>query len=181
MDQARVLIIDDQPIPLETAASMLRLKCPGVRVEAIDSNFAALARIRTTDYPAVLCDAHQPRLDGIGFVRALRKIRPDLPVLLLFEKPDEDLSRQSMTAGAYDVLVHPVGETALLFAVRRAMEAARLRRQVQREREALVGGMRSMLKDLESLYGAYGLQTHFEVFLSEGDAERLRISPPRAV
>lgn len=172
MEETRVLIIDDQTIPSQTLASILRLKYPGARVETMDSALAALERIRMNEYATILCDAHQPRLDGIGFVRAVRKIRPDLPVLLLFEKLDDDFSRQSMDAGAYDVLAHPVSETTVLFAVRRATEVYRLRRHVQQERGKLINALRRMLKDLEGLYGAYGLEAHFEAFLSTGEAEK---------
>jgi DNA-binding NtrC family response regulator len=167
-----VLIIDDDPILLDTLASTLRLKLPGAEIETADSALASLERIRSMEYAAIICDAHQPRFEGVAYVRAVRKVHPELPVLLLLEKHDEDLIRQAMNAGAYDVLVNPVNEGTLLFAMQRAIEASRLRCQIKREKEQLLATVGSMMKDLEVLYGAYGLQLHFEAFMACVDAER---------
>ena len=172
MSLARVLLIDDDPIVLDTLVSLLRLRLPEVQIETADSALAALERVRSGDYSVVICDAHQPRIEGIGFVRAVRKVHPEWPVLLLLEKPDHDLIRQAMIAGAYDVLVNPVEESALLFAMQRALEASRLRGQVEREKARLLTAMRSMMRDLEALYGADGLQAHFDAFMACVEAEK---------
>jgi DNA-binding NtrC family response regulator len=81
-----------------------------------------------------------------------------------------------MDAGAYDVLVKPVEEGALLFAVRRAIEVSRLRRQVKRDEARLVASMGRAMKDLEVLYGAYGLQGHFEAFMGSVDGDKAGLS-----
>ena len=172
MHISRVLIIDDDSILLGTLASTLRLRLPDAHIETADSALASLERIRSIEYAAVICDAHQPHIEGVPFVRAVRKMHPALPVLLLLEKPDEDLVRQAMNVGAYDILVKPVEEGTLLFAVNRAIEASRLRSQVKRAEAQLLAAVESMLTDLEELYGAYGLRSHFEAFLGSVDAER---------
>ncbi|MBI3805912.1 MAG: response regulator [Nitrospirae bacterium] len=171
-----ILIVDDDTIFLDTVTSTLRLRLPDVHMETVDSALAALERIRSMEYTAIICDAHQPRLEGIGFVRAVRKVHSEWPVLLLLEKYHEDLIRQAMDAGAYDVLVKPVEEGALLFAVQRAIEVSRLRNQVKREGAQLVETVRGMMRDLEVLYGADGLQVHFEAFMARVDAERQALS-----
>ena len=171
MEFSRVLVIEDDPIFLHTLSSTLRLKLPQVHIDTTDSALTSLERIRSTDYAAIMSDAHQPRLEGIGLVRAVRKIHPECPVLLLIEKHQEDLLRQAMDAGAYDVLVKPMEEGTLLFAVRRAIEVSRLRRQVKCEEAQLVASVGRMMKDLEVLYGAYGLQSHFEAFMGSTEAE----------
>ena len=167
-----ILIVDDDTIFLDTVTSTLRLRLSDAHMETVDSALAALERIRSTEYTAIICDAHQPRLEGIGFVRAVRKVHPEWPVLLLLEKHHEDLIRQAMDTGAYDVLVKPVEEGTLLFAVQRAIEVSRLRSQVKREGAQLVETVRGMMRDLEVLYGADGLQAHFEAFMARVDAER---------
>jgi DNA-binding NtrC family response regulator len=128
------------------------------------------------DYAAILCDAHQARFEGIGFVRAVQKIHPECPVVLLLEKHQEDLIRQAMNVGAYDVLVKPVEEGTLLFAIRRAIEASHLRCKVKREEAQLVASVGRIMKDLEVLYGAYGLQAHFEAFMASVDVEKAGLS-----
>jgi len=168
----RVLIIEDDPISLDTLASTLRLRLAAIQLETAESALASLERIRSEEYAAILCDAHQPRMEGVGFVRAVRKVHPEWPVLLLLEKHDEDLIRQAMNAGAYDVLVKPVEEGTLAFAVQRALEVSRLRGQVKREEEQLLLTVRRLLNDLQVLYGAYGLRSHFEAFMASVERER---------
>ena len=166
MQTSRVLIIDDDSILLGTLASTLRLRLPDVHIETVDSALAALGRIRSNEYAAIICDGHQPRMEGVAFVRAVRKVHPDRPVLLLIEKHDQDLIWQAINAGAYDILVKPVEEGTLLLAVHRAIEASRLRCQVKREEEKLLATVGSVMRDLEVLYGAYGLQSNFEAFMA---------------
>lgn len=168
----RVLIIDDDSILLGTLASTLRLRLPDTQIETTDSALASLERIRANEYDAIMCDGQQPGIEGVAFLRAVRKIHPESPVLLLIEKNDQDLIRQAMNAGAYDMLVKPVDEGTFLLAVQRAIEASRLRCQVKREEAELLATLGRVLRDLEVLYGAYGLQSNFEAFMECVKAER---------
>jgi DNA-binding NtrC family response regulator len=177
MQTSHVLIIDDDPILLGTLASTLRLRLPDAHIETVDSALAALERIRSIEYAAIICDGHQPRMEGVAFVRAVRKVHPERPILLLIEKHDQDLIWQAMNAGVYDILVKPIDEGTLVLAVHRAIEASRLRCQFKREEEKLLATVGNMMRDLEVLYGAYGLQSHFEAFMACVDAERQASRP----
>jgi len=172
MRSARVLIIDDDAILLSTLASTLRLRLPDAQIETATSALASLERIRANEYDAIMCDGQQPGIEGVAFVRAVRKIHPESPVLLLIEKNDQDLTWQAMDAGAYDILVKPVGDGTLLLAVQRAIEASRLQRLVKREEEQLLATVGGVLRDLEVLYGAYGLHSNFEAIMDCVNAER---------
>ena len=172
MRTARVLIIDDDAILLSTLASTLRLRLPDAQIETGESALASLEHIRANEYDAIMCDGQQPGIEGVAFVRAVRKIHPESPVLLLIEKNDQDLIWQAMNAGAYDVLVKPVGDGTLLLGVQRAIEAYRLRCLVKRQEVKLLATVGRVLRDLEVLYGAYGLQSNFEAFMEFMNAER---------
>jgi DNA-binding NtrC family response regulator len=176
MQPSRILIIEDEPILLNTLSSILRLKLADVQIETAESAPTSLERIRSTDYAAILCDAHQPRLEGVAYVRAVHKIHPQCPVLLLAEKHHEDLFRQAMDAGAYDVLVKPVEEGTVLFAVRRAIEFFDLRRQLKQQEAQLIASVGGAMKDLEVLYGAYGLQAHFEAIMASVEIKKTAFS-----
>ncbi len=172
MRSASLLIIDDDPIHLSTLASTLRLRLPDAQIETAEAALASLERIRAHEYDAILCDGHQPGIEGVAFARAVRKLHPQTPVLLILEKDDQDFIRQAMEAGAYDVVVKPIGESTLLLSVQRAVEAHRLRGQVAREADQLVTTLTELLNDLEHLYGADGLSAHFAAFLDQVHQER---------
>ena len=65
MRSASLLIIDDDPIHLSTLASTLRLRLPDAQVETAEAALASLKRIRAHEYDAVLCDGHQPGMEGV--------------------------------------------------------------------------------------------------------------------
>ena len=44
--------------------------------------------LRAGQFDAVLCDLRMPRLDGLGLMRALEAIRPDLAARMLFMTGD---------------------------------------------------------------------------------------------
>jgi DNA-binding NtrC family response regulator len=167
-----LLIIDDDAIHLSTLASTLRLRLPDAVIETADSALVSLERIRAHEYDAILCDAHQSGIEGAAFARAVRKLHPQTPVLLLIEKDDEDFINQAMEAGAYDVLARPISEGRLLFALQRAIATHRLRGQVKREEEQLLDTLTDLLKDLEQLYGADGLSAHFAAFMDQVNQDR---------
>ena len=167
-----LLIIDDDAIHLSTLASTLRLRLPDAQIETAESALGSLERIRAFEYDTIVCDGQQPGMEGAAFVRAVRKLHPQTPVLLFIEKDDQDFIGQAMEAGAFDVLVRPIGESTLLLALQRAIEAHRLRGQVKREEEQLLATLADLLKDLEHLYGADGLSAHFAAFLDQVNQDR---------
>ena len=58
-----------------------------------------------------------------------------------------------MNAGAYDMLVKPVDEATLLFAVHRTIEASRLLCQVKKEDEKLMAVVEGVMRDSNVLNG----------------------------
>ena len=177
MQNSRVLIIDDDAIFLSTLASTLRLRLPDAQIETVDFALASLKRIRANEHDVIMCDGQQPGIEGVAFVKAVQKLNPEIPVLLLIEDYDQDLIGQAMQAGVYDVLVKPFGEEMLLLAVQRAIEASRLRSEVKQEEAKLLATLGSVLRDLGGLYGAYGLQSNFEAFMECVNQEKQASRP----
>jgi CheY-like chemotaxis protein len=80
---ARVLVIDDQEPLLDLSREFLSRA--GFAVETALGGRAGLERIRAAagDFDAVVLDLAMPDLDGEQVGRALRALRPDLPLLLV--------------------------------------------------------------------------------------------------
>jgi DNA-binding NtrC family response regulator len=165
-----VLLIDDDPLAQKTLASILRLR-QKVEVEISDSTVGALERIRAADYAVVICDANQIRLSGQSFVRAVRKFRPDTPILLITDQASQATTHAAIEAGAYDVLFKPIEAETFLLAVSRALETSHLRRQVKDQGDRLLAVLEEVMGDLEILYGAYGLRGHLQAIMARVKAE----------
>lgn len=119
----------------------LRLTVHDTHIGSVASPIASLVHIRSIKNTAIICEGHQPRIEGVAIVRGALRFHPERPVLLLIEKHDQGLIWQAMNAGAYDMLVKPVDEATLLFAVHRAIEASCLLFQVKREEEKLMAAV----------------------------------------
>jgi PAS domain S-box-containing protein len=80
---ARVLVVDDQEPLLELASEFLARA--GYAVETALGGRAGIERIRAAahDFDAVVLDLAMPELDGEEVGRAVRALRPDLPLLLV--------------------------------------------------------------------------------------------------
>ncbi len=80
--QGLVLVVDDEPVILETAAAALRHM--GFTVLSARDGVEGLEifRAHSSEIRLVLLDLTMPRMDGRETFQALRQIRPDLPVIL---------------------------------------------------------------------------------------------------
>jgi CheY-like chemotaxis protein len=82
-----VLVVDDNPAVVDTIADMLEQ----VGVEAgpcVDPRDAvAIIREDPAAWDLVITDYDMPGMNGAGLANALRKVRPDLPILLLTALP----------------------------------------------------------------------------------------------
>jgi len=78
-EEARVLIVDDDPALLQALPETLRLRMNGVTVDTADSAVAALERISARDYDAIVTDIRMPGMDGLTLLAEIAGRRPDTP------------------------------------------------------------------------------------------------------
>jgi CheY-like chemotaxis protein len=91
--QAVVLVIDDEDIVRAVAAQMLRIL--GCRVLSAAGAREGLGILRLErDVAAVLLDNHMPEMNGGDAIAEIRRLRPELPVLLISGLSLEGLSRE---------------------------------------------------------------------------------------
>jgi PAS domain S-box-containing protein len=114
----RALVADDTPEARAVLTEMLHGM--GIKVDAVDSGVAALARLTQADqagqpYELVVLDWRMPGLDGMETVRRLQ----DMPLsrcperLLVTAYDEPDLQDKARAAGFQAVLIKPVTPSAL--------------------------------------------------------------------
>jgi len=111
----RILIVDD--------SSLVRLyyrdtlEKAGIEVEQAINGIEAMEKVLTQAYDLAIVDINMPRMDGISFVRSLRRSSPDvasLPALMITTEAGQQDIVDARTAGANFYLVKPVSEAELL-------------------------------------------------------------------
>jgi len=117
IDGVEVLIADDDPVLLETAADTLASL--GIRAEQAGSGLEALEMIRRRheagkDYHVVILDWKMPDPDGIETIRRIRKeIDAPIPILLTSAYDWSDIEEEAKAAGANGFLGKPLFRSGL--------------------------------------------------------------------
>jgi DNA-binding response OmpR family regulator len=130
---ATVLLVEDDTgnaVPLSRA-----LQREGHEVVVVGDGHSALARADDEEVDLLVLDLGLPEMDGLDVCRRLRRVRPDVPVLMLTARTDEVDFVVGLDAGADDYVAKPFRLAELLARVR-----ALLRRSVPDALE--VGGVR---------------------------------------
>jgi DNA-binding NtrC family response regulator len=100
------LIVDDDKNVRDFLKLFLKKK--GFQnVETVQNGQEALAIVEKEDINLVLLDVRMPGLDGIEVLRAIKKIRKDIPVVMITAYPDEEKVKEAMKEGAYDYIIKP--------------------------------------------------------------------------
>ncbi len=90
------------------------------QLETAGSGWEALERVHSGTGPdLVLLDLAQGDADGLHTLRWLRRVRPDVPIILLSYPDDPEQRVQAFRLGARDYLVKPLQEQELEIVIKR--------------------------------------------------------------
>ncbi|MFO0589630.1 MAG: response regulator [Polyangiaceae bacterium] len=101
----RVLLVDDEGSLLLTLAANLELE--GFEVALAGSGEAALEIITREPFDLVLTDIRMPGMNGVELFHRVRRLRPEMPVVLMTAFAVEELVDQALSSGAFTVLPKP--------------------------------------------------------------------------
>jgi EAL domain-containing protein (putative c-di-GMP-specific phosphodiesterase class I) len=126
---ARLLIVDDDELVGRVLVRVLRGKGYEPTL-ARDGRHAS--ELLSNGFDLVLTDVNMPNLDGIGLLRLVRELDPDLPVIMFAGSPSTDAAIGALRLRATAFLTKPIEPAILLEEVDRALkmyELARLRQE----------------------------------------------------
>lgn len=129
---SKVLLIDDEVAILENLKFILNLE--GYEVVCATGGREGIDVFQSQgNFDVVLTDMRMPGMDGAEVLQALRKLDPDIGVIILTGHGDMETAVNSMRDGAYDYLNKPVYVDKLLVCVENAIK----KRQLIRENKQL--------------------------------------------
>ena len=107
----RVLVVEDHAGLARNVARALR-ESAGYAVDVSQDGEEGLFLAKTTPYDLLLLDLMLPKVDGLGILRAVRRLGLRVPVLVLTARDDKQTTVALLEAGADDYLTKPfdVGE-----------------------------------------------------------------------
>jgi len=149
--ECRILIADDEYWVRENIRTMLaRGSTPFVMLEPAEDGEEAALRIEREHPDILITDINMPLVDGNELIRIAKKVRPQMPVIVLSGYSDFVLVRQALLCGAIDYLLKPVTQSALLEVLEKAvsiLDAAKAEEKERAEVKRKLAIATSLLRD----------------------------------
>ena len=130
-----VLVVDDEPIVLQSLAAWLRQE--GHEVDTAEGARKALKLAAGRRYEIALVDIKMPDIDGLELQSRLAAADPELTIIIMTAYASVESAVKALKAGAYDYIPKPFNPEELSHLVRRAIEHRSLRFENIRLKERL--------------------------------------------
>jgi CheY-like chemotaxis protein len=113
-----ILLVDDEPAMRKMARAVLRrLNFKPLTATDGADGLMQVAQHRT-ELRAIITDVHMPHMDGLAFVRALRRMLPDIPVMVVSGRMEDTVAGEFKTLGVTSRLDKPFTEVQLAEALK---------------------------------------------------------------
>lgn len=110
MPNISVLIIEDDEVAAEILQKFVEFKDPNARIEWCWNGYEALVRVQEFNPDLIFLDYMMPKIDGLAFLRDLRKLSLERPcqVAVVSAFVDEQKTKEFYETGADFVVAKPV-------------------------------------------------------------------------
>ena len=122
----KILIIEDEAAIRRVLGKILSEENENYMVEEAEDGISGLEKIKNNDYDLVLCDIKMPKMDGVDVLEAAKKIKPEIPMVMISGHGDMETAINTMRLGAFDYISKPPDLNRLLNTVRNALDKKQL-------------------------------------------------------
>jgi len=117
--RARVLVVDDEQTIRDLLSRTLMLA--DYEVDVASDGQAALDRMRITNYDLLITDLRMPTVDGLSVIREARRLKSDIPVLIVTGYSTEASAIEAINLGVQGYLIKPFRVPRVLAAAAKAL------------------------------------------------------------
>jgi two-component system nitrogen regulation response regulator NtrX len=130
-----ILVVDDEADIRELVSGILEDE--GHRCRLARDSDEALKAIEERRPNLVILDIwlQGSRLDGLEVLSIIKRVHPDLPVVIISGHGNIETAVTAIKRGAYDYIEKPFKADRLVLVTLRALEASQLRREVKHLKE----------------------------------------------
>jgi DNA-binding NtrC family response regulator len=117
-DRKHVLIVDDEEGIRESFKLILGSHYDlAFAVHAAD----AMQKIEADGPDLVLLDIKMPKMNGLDFLKEIKKVRPSLPVIIVTGYQSVEMAQEAVRNGASDYIPKPFDSAHILDAVKKTL------------------------------------------------------------
>ena len=128
----RILFLEDNKDDVEIVTHTYRSAGLSVHIERVESQPMFRRAVEQEDWDLLLLDYALPRFDGVAALELARKIRPELPAVILSGVMAEDLATETLKVGAADYVLKDKLER-LVPVTQRVLRDAERRKELMRQ------------------------------------------------
>lgn len=119
-----VLLVDDEAEFRDLLEKRLRKR--NLALLSAGSGEEALAIVAREAVDVVVLDVRMPGMDGRETLREIKRLKPEVEVIMLTGHASVEVALEGMALGAFDYLLKPVSFDELLFKLQDAAEKKRM-------------------------------------------------------
>jgi len=123
---SKILIIEDEAAIRRVLKKIISEENEAYQVEEAEDGLVGIEMISKSDYDPVLCDIKMPKMDGVEVLEKAKKIKPEIPIVMISGHGDLDTAVNTMRLGAFDYISKPPDLNRLLNTVRNALDRKEL-------------------------------------------------------
>lgn len=123
---SKILLIEDEAAIRRVLSKILSEENDSYQVEEAEDGVSGLEKIKNNDYDLVICDIKMPKMDGVELLEEVKKIKPEIPMVMISGHGDMETAIQAMRLGAFDYISKPPDLNRLLNTVRNALDRKQL-------------------------------------------------------
>jgi DNA-binding NtrC family response regulator len=123
VSEKSVLVVDDELLIRDLLYDFFLEK--GFKVSVADSGSGALEKLAKQTFDVLLVDLKMPSMDGIEFIKEVRKKKIETPVVIITGFPSLETALEALRQRVHDYIIKPFNINQLFATVRRAADGAK--------------------------------------------------------
>ncbi|MGQ9645936.1 MAG: response regulator [Thermodesulfobacteriota bacterium] len=116
----KILVVDDDAIVIKSCKRILEAE--GLEVVTVPSADEALETVRKYDFDLLLMDVKMPKHDGLFLMREIKKVIPDLPIIVMSGYPTPETISDVLKLGATQFIPKPFRPDELIKVLRPVLQ-----------------------------------------------------------
>ena len=125
LSQNKILVVDDEQSMCQFLAIMLRRE--NYLVTAVTQGSEALEKMREEEFDVVITDIKMPEMDGLEVLSAVKKIDPNIPVIIMTAFASQRSAIEAVNRGAFQYLEKNAKNDDIKMVVKNALEMRKVR------------------------------------------------------